>query len=600
MEDRAIRTSLVNSDAVTAVASAATNGNDSNDNIYTDTSTGSYKPLPLSNFKAYWNLVSALYSTSLAVMLGNSLEWLDFSIYGYSNAEISSQLFGGSKAAYWATFGLGFAVRPLGAYVLGKLSDEKSRKLSFILSMLAMSVSTALMSLIPAVCNMPDVTLDSYCVSNLWASVIPAVLLRCVQGFSAGAAAGGVNVIQTELWSTTERKGVIAQSVGVQNVSGGGASMVSAAVVFGLRATMGQVRYAAWGWRLAFLIVVPPSLFASYLMNKSMPESNDFAKRDGHIEEETLLVEDVSENGDKDKESSKNQFQDVQSSSSSSSSDEDNDNDEFLDEDAPICTTDDDHGSSSMRRKSLRRNKTSSTSLSSSRLRDTSFSANNSANDGDDDDDDDDDDDEPENTNTNTTPWWLLISVMIFSQFAISAFNNLNVFLVEFAQTNYGVTANTSILMQVAGKAVQVLMTPFAAILGDIKGWYWACAFGGTLCTILALPMMVVGNFGGVAAAWILVSGCLPIVSTFWILNAPLLATSAFSVDCRSRGTSLVLATATGIAGFLPLVLEEIPNAFAQGGVLTVIAALGTIGILWIRNRAKNGNVIIYQRPELY
>jgi hypothetical protein len=62
----------------------------------------------------------------------------------------------------------------------------------------------------------------------------------------------------------------------------------------------------------------------------------------------------------------------------------------------------------------------------------------------------------------------------------------------------------------------------------------------------------------------------------------------------------MVLATAAGIAGFLPLVLEEIPNTYAQGGVLTIIAALGTIGIIWVRHQAKVGNVRIYQRPELF
>jgi len=572
MEGKCSTTCLVTSGRVTYIATTtATNGDD--DNIGVSSSCS----LPISNFKAYCNLVTTLYSTSLAVILGNSLEWLDFSIYGYSSVEISSQLFGGSKPAYWGSFGLGFAMRPLGAYVLGTLSDQKSRKLSFILSMLAMSTATALMSLIPAVCNTTDIAIHSYCVSNLWMSAIPAICLRCVQGFSAGAAAGGVNVIQSELWSTTERRGAIAQSVGVQNVSGAGASMISAAVVYGLRAVMGEVRYAVWGWRIAFLIVVPPSLFASYLMHKSIPESNDFAKCDGHIKEHTQLAEDVSEIEDEDNVSSINEFQDVQNSTSSIDEKED----QFTDEETHTGTADDHRGSLSKRGNKYNSGHQSS-SPATLLLRSKCDNNNN------------------EVENTNNTPWWVLLSVMTFSQFAISGFNNLTVFLIEFAQTNYGVTANTSTLMQVAGKSVQVLMTPFAATLGDIKGSHWTCAFGGTLCTIFALPMMVAGNFGGVAAAWIMVSGCLPIVSTFWILNAPLLATSVFPVDCRSRGTSLVLATAAGFAGFLPFVLEEIPNTYAQGCILTVISALGTMGIIWVRNQAKRGNVNIYQRPELF
>lgn len=563
-------------------ATTATSGDDDKIGI-----SSSYEALPISNFKAYCGLVTTLYSTSLAVILGNSLEWLDFSIYGYSSAEISTQLFGGSKTAYWGSFGLGFAMRPLGAYVLGKLSDEKSRKLSFIVSMLAMSTSTALMSLIPAVCNTSDVAIDSYCVSNLWASAIPAICLRCVQGFSAGAAAGGVNVIQSELWSTTERKGAIAQSVGVQNVSGGGASMLSAAIVYGLRATMGEVRYAIWGWRIAFLIVVPPSLFASYLMHKSTPESNDFAKCDGHIKELIRLVEDVCQNGDEDTANSTCELQDAQNTTSINE-----DEYEFSDEDAHIGTADDRIGSMTKRGHNCDLGQSSLSSQPSLLLRNKHSSTTMPRSIG--------DSNKNELKIIQKTPWWMLISVITFSQFAISGFNNLTVFLVEFAQTNYGITANTSTLMQVAGKAVQVLMTPFAATLGDIMGWHWTCAFGGALCTILALPMMVAGNFGGVTVAWIMVSACLPIVSTFWILNAPLLATSVFPIDCRSRGTSLVLATAAGIAGFLPLLLEEIGNIYTQGCVLTIIAALGTIGIIWIRNHAKRGNVIIYQRPELF
>jgi len=624
------RCAMISDVATVPPATASSSGR--NDNIDTDTtgtpidiSNRSYKPLPLSNFRAYRNLVTTLYGTSLAMILGNSLEWLDFSIYGYSSAEISSQLFGGSRAAYWASFALGFATRPLGAYVLGKLSDEKSRKSSFVFSMLAMSASTALMALIPAVCNTPgsiattsttttststarndDGSYSYYCVSSLWASAVPAIFLRCVQGFSAGAAAGGVNVIQTELWSTSERKGAIAQSVGVQNASGGAASMLSAAVVYGLRSALGETRYAVWGWRVAFLIVVPPSLLASHLvLHKSTPESNDFAKRDGRraIKEDnyngngndsdTLLVG-VGIDEDETSFSVGDELLDEQSSNSnsnSSSSDVDAflDEDEFPDEDVPFRPKDTNTQGrpSSFGRGKSRHSQSRSLSLGITSSPTTNISTG-------------DDSNSNESESTNATPRWLLISVMIFSQFAIAGFNNLGVFLVEFAQTNFGVTANTSILMQVVGKGVQVLMTPFAAALGDIKGWFWTCAFGGTCCTILALPMMVFGNFGGATAAWILVSGCLPIVSTFWILNAPLLATSVFPIDCRSRGTSLVLATAAGIQGFLPLVLEEIPNAYAQGGVLMVIAALGTIGIIWVRIQARRGRVIIYQRPELY
>lgn len=578
MEGKCSRICIPTSGRVTSAATTASNGEDDDIGM-----PSGYRALPIANFRTYYDLVATIYSTSTALILGNSLEWLDFSIYGYSSAEISTQLFGGSKTAYWGSFGLGFAMRPLGAYVLGKLSDEKSRKLSFIVSMLAMSTSTALMSLIPAVCNTTEANFDSYCVSNLWISAIPAICLRCVQGFSAGAAAGGVNVIQSELWSTTERKGAIAQSIGVQNVSGGGASMLSASIVYGLREAIGKDHYAIWGWRIAFLVVVPPSLFASHLMHRSTPESNEFAKCDGKIKDHIRLVEEVSENGDVNSLSSINELHDAQNITSI------DEEDQFKDEEAEIGTADDSRRSLSKKQNHCDLDQLSFSLSPSLLLRTERCPATLSRRIND-----------TKLTNTNIAPWWVMVAVITFSQFAISGFNNLTVFMVEFAQTNYGVTIGTSTLMQITGKAVQVLMTPFAATLGDIKGWHWTCAFGGTLCTVLALPMMIAGNFGGEAAAWIIVSGFFPIVSSFWILNAPLLVTSVFPVECRSRGTSMVLATAAGIAGFLPLMLEEIPNAYAQGFILTIIAALGTIGIIWIRNQAKRGNVKIYQRPELF
>ncbi|EOD30971.1 hypothetical protein EMIHUDRAFT_99249 [Emiliania huxleyi CCMP1516] len=445
-------------------------------------------------------------------MLGNMLEWLDFGIYGYSQSDISVQLFAGSETASWATFGLGYAFRPVGAFVLGKLSDAYSRKSSFLVAMLGMAFSTALMATIPAVCGEEGVTID-YCVGAVWKSAVPAVALRCVQGFSAGAAAGGINVIQSELWSTSDRKGALAQSVGVNNASGAAASMLSAAIVFGLRSVLGSETYAAWGWRLAFLAVVPPSMLASYLMHTSVPESNEFATTDDDV---VVL---------KHNESIKNDVSDA-----------------VVNPAAPMRTTSVGPRLGSIYESSPKVPIPASTTMS-------------------------------------RDPPWLVIVVSIYVQFAIAAYNNLNV---SYAKEHYGVSVSTATLMQVVGKAVQVGMTPLAALLADLRGWYGACAFGGIMCSVLALPMMTASEFGGVISTWMLISVAFPIVSTVWILNAPLLATSIFPVETRSKGTSLVMATAAAISGFFPLALNEITNVYASGVVLAVVAALASCGILWL------------------
>ena len=116
--------------------------------------------------------------------------------------------------------------------------------------------------------------------------------------------------------------------------------------------------------------------------------------------------------------------------------------------------------------------------------------------------------------------------------------------------------------------------------------WFWTCAFGGTLCTTLAMPMMMSGTGCGdncsVYISWLLVSLYLPVVSTFWILNAPLLATSTESLDKRAVGCSCCHA---GISG--ACIAYMIPNELGKGSLLTAIAVLGTIGIVWVHSQAS-------------
>ena len=479
------------------------------------------QPLALSHPAAYWTLVHTVYRSSYAIILGNMLEWLDFGIFGYSEQEISQQLFAGSHAVGWIIFGLGYAVRPVGACLLGRIADQVSRKLSFMLSIIGMATATACMSLIPAVCDQqqqPAVTTTTstqrYCVAHVYQTAILAVILRIVQGLSAGGAAGGVSVIQSELWSTSERRAAITQSVGVNNVSGAAASMLAAGVVLGLKAVLGGELYSSVGWRVAFLIVIPPSLLSSYLTNAAMPESNDYAEQDGHLDQER----------------------------DDALPDKPHQHPQPLDESHLEISLD----------------------------------------------------------SQNSTPMWLLLVVSIYIQFTIAAYNNLNVYLVQYAQENYGVSDDVATLMVLVGKAVQIFMTLPAAWMGDVKGWFWTAALGGVLCAVLAVPMMAASRLGGLHVAWALVAIVEPAVATLWILTAPLLATCIFPVSIRSKWTSMVMATGVAAAGFFPLLLDLLDGIYVSGYVLAVVAALGAACILWIRDRAKKGRVEIYQRPDLY
>src|SRR5215831_1211050 len=120
----------------------------------------------------------------VAASLGTVFEWYDFFLYG-SLAVFFSALFfppGNETAAFLAslaTFGAGFAVRPLGALLFGALGDRIGRKRSFLITMVIMGVSTVIVGLLP-----------TYAQVGLWAPIL-LVALRLAQGLAVGGEYGG-------------------------------------------------------------------------------------------------------------------------------------------------------------------------------------------------------------------------------------------------------------------------------------------------------------------------------------------------------------------------------------------------------------------------
>lgn len=84
----------------------------------------------------------------------------------------------------------------------------------------------------------------------------------------------------------------------------------------------------------------------------------------------------------------------------------------------------------------------------------------------------------------------------------------------------------------------------------------------------------------------------------YLLTNSILLLLPRIYIHTRTHAICFSLSTTQG--GFFPLLLNIIPSTYAKGAVLAVVAGFGTVGILWIKNRAKKGKVMIYQRPELY
>ncbi|MGH8242705.1 MAG: MFS transporter, partial [Steroidobacteraceae bacterium] len=119
-----------------------------------------------------------------ASSLGTVFEWYDFYLYGTLAVFFSSLFFppGNDTAAFLAslaTFGAGFAVRPLGALLFGRIGDLVGRKYTFLITIVVMGLSTALVGVLP-----------TYAQIGIWAPIL-LVSLRLAQGLALGGEYGG-------------------------------------------------------------------------------------------------------------------------------------------------------------------------------------------------------------------------------------------------------------------------------------------------------------------------------------------------------------------------------------------------------------------------
>jgi MHS family proline/betaine transporter-like MFS transporter len=179
--------------------------------------------------------------TTLAVVLGNALEWYEIVIYGYLAAVIARLFFpakdpGTSLLLAFASFGLTYVSRPLGAIVLGLYADRFGRKRALQLSIWMMVGASAAIAAIP-----------TYETIGLAAPVI-VVAARLLQGFSAGGEFGAATAYLAE--QDAARRGYLASW---QFASQGLTALLATGSVAALTALMATELIDAWGWRLPFL-----------------------------------------------------------------------------------------------------------------------------------------------------------------------------------------------------------------------------------------------------------------------------------------------------------------------------------------------------------
>jgi metabolite-proton symporter len=180
----------------------------------------------------------------VASLVGTSLEWYDFFIYGTAAALVFNQLFFptfeplvGTLLAF-TTFAVGFVARPLGGIVFGHYGDKVGRKNVLVATLLLMGIATFLIGLMP-----------TYAAIGVWAPIL-LVLLRFLQGLGLGGEWGGA-VLMTLESGHGSRRGLNASwpQVGVP---------IGLLLANGMLSLMGAVTsdeaFLAWGWRVPFLL----------------------------------------------------------------------------------------------------------------------------------------------------------------------------------------------------------------------------------------------------------------------------------------------------------------------------------------------------------
>jgi MFS family permease len=180
-----------------------------------------------------------------ASSLGTIFEWYDFYLYGLLATIISAQFFSGVNETTGfilalAAFAAGFAVRPFGAILFGRIGDLVGRKNTFLVTMGIMGLSTFLVGLLP-----------SYASIGVAAPIL-LVVLRLLQGLALGGEYGGAATYVAE-HAPDGKRGLFTSFIQTTATLGLFAALL---VVIGIRTALGEEAFAEWGWRIPFLISI--------------------------------------------------------------------------------------------------------------------------------------------------------------------------------------------------------------------------------------------------------------------------------------------------------------------------------------------------------
>lgn len=199
-----------------------------------------------------------------ASSMGTLFEWYDFFIYGTLGSILTRAFFPSGNATlamllFWLVFAVGFGFRPLGAVLFGFLGDRLGRKYTFLVTVTLMGIATAGVGLVPSAASI-----------GYWAPAI-IIVLRVAQGLALGGEYGGAAVYVAE-HAPPHRRGFYTSFIQAAVVGG---FILSLAVVLACKAVFTADQWAAWGWRVPFLLSLI-LLAASLYMRAKLSESPVF------------------------------------------------------------------------------------------------------------------------------------------------------------------------------------------------------------------------------------------------------------------------------------------------------------------------------------
>lgn len=212
-------------------------------------------------------------------LIGTTIEWYDFFIYAQAAALILATHYfkpAGAESSTipqlvsWASLGISFLFRPLGAIVAGHIGDRFGRRITLVITLIAMGVATVGVGLVP-----------TYATIGIVAPIL-ILLLRILQGFSAGGEWGGAALMSVEHAPQGKRGffGAFPQ-IGVPL-----GMILATATVLIINLMIGPEAYLAYGWRIPFLL----SIFliaVGYYIRKSVDESPVFKQMQALKSEES-------------------------------------------------------------------------------------------------------------------------------------------------------------------------------------------------------------------------------------------------------------------------------------------------------------------------